>query len=255
LGTQTEIVAGETSGGASTSHSILTGRLGALLDTVAADAAQAEYERAAIDENVIGSRTIGSRKRTFRYLKELYLLRPDSILFRGLRDLWSSDPPARPLLAGVCALARDSAFRASSSVILASVPNQTVSASDLALAVAETFPGHYSMATQAKIGRNTFSSWEQTGHLRKAGRIKIRVRPACFPANVAYALLLGHLQGRRGPSLFETLWARVLDQPKSHLYDLTFAAAQRGFLQFRHAGGLVEVSFPELLRPFAQRSA
>jgi hypothetical protein len=63
-------------------------------------------------------------------------------------------------------------------------------------------------------------------------------------------LLLGHLQGYRGSALFDTLWTKVLDQPKSQLMDLAFSASQRGFMEFRSAGGVVELSFNELLRPF-----
>jgi hypothetical protein len=61
---------------------------------------------------------------------------------------------------------------------------------------------------------------------------------------------MGHLVGARGEGLFDTLWAQMLDQPKSHLFDLAVAASQRGLLEFRHGGGVVEVSFHELLRPF-----
>ena len=67
---------------------------------------------------------------------------------------------------------------------------------------------------------------------------------------LTYALLLGHLQGVRGPALFDTLWAQLLDQPTSHLFDLAATASQYGMLELRHAGGVVEVTFHELLRPF-----
>jgi hypothetical protein len=62
--------------------------------------------------------------------------------------------------------------------------------------------------------------------------------------------MLGYLQGIRGQALFDTLWAKVLDHPKSHLFDLAFIASQRGLMEFRQAGGVVDVSFRELLRPF-----
>ena len=121
---------------------------------------------------------------------------------------------------------------------------------DLAKAAGEHFPGSYSDSTLAKIGRNTFSSWEQTGHLAAGEPAKkVRVRAVCRPANVAYALLLGHLQGVSGQALFETLWAHVLDQPRSHLVDMAFGASQRGLIEFRHAGGVMDVSFHQLLRP------
>lgn len=246
----TEIVPGERSGGPNTSHTIVTSALAALLDQVPPDGQLADYERAALEGNVLGKGTDGARRRTFRYLKELYLLRPDSILFRALRDLWLDDVEGRFVLAGLCALARDSVFRASSTAITGSSPGDTLTSGDLAIAVGEHFPGTYSESTLAKIGRNTFSSWEQTGHLGEGGRAtKVRRQATCRPANVAYALMLGYLQGGRGEALFGTQWVQVLDQNKSHLFDLAVGASQRGLLEFRHAGGVVEVSFHQLLRP------
>lgn len=245
-----EIVPGDVSGGTNTSHTIVVGALASLLDAVPADAPQATYEEAALDANVLGKDTAGARLRTYRYLRELYLLRPDSLLFRALRDLWPADDDARPLLAGLCALARDSVFRASSTAITRTSPGDTLTSADLADAVGEQFPDSYGASTLAKVGRNTFSSWEQTGHLAVAERAtKMRTRAACRPADVAYALLLGHVEGVRGRALFETLWARVLDQPASHLVDLAATASQQGMLELRHAGGVVEVGFRELLRP------
>lgn len=247
----TEVVPGDISGGTNTSQTILVEALTALLAAVPQNSSGVDYQAAAIEGNVLGKQTEGSRRRTYRCLRELYLLRPDSLLFRGLRDLWSHDPAARPLLAGCCALARDSVLRASAGAILRSSPGDNLTSADLAASVEQQFPSHYSSTTLAKIGRNTFSSWEQTGHLIPSKPpTKQRTRAVCRPANVAYALLLGHVEGRRGQALFESAWARVLDQPQSHLYDLAMVASQSGLLEFRHAGGVVEVSFGELLRPF-----
>ena len=50
--------------------------------------------------------------------------------------------------------------------------------------------------------------------------------------------------------LFDTVWAHALDQPTSLLQDLAFGASQRRLMEYRHAGGVVEISFHELLRPF-----
>jgi hypothetical protein len=246
-----EIVSGEVSGGTNTSHTIVIGALTSLLDAVPPDATAAAYEEATIEANVLGKATEGSRRRTFRYLRELYLLRPDSLLFRALRDLWRVDVEARPLLAGLCALARDAVYRASSDAILQSRPGDILTSADLANAVGEHFPDSYGSATLAKIGRNTFSSWEQTGHLAYVGRsTKVRTRPKCRAADVAFALLLGHVQGARGAALFDSQWTRVLDQPPSNLLELAAAASQQGMLELRQAGGIIEVGFRELLRPF-----
>jgi hypothetical protein len=246
-----EILPNDVSGGANTSHTIVVNALTTLLDAVPAAAPAAAYKLAAVEANVLGKATEGSRRRTYRYLRELYLLRRDSLLFRGLRDLWAIDEAARPMLAGLCALARDAVFRASSTAITRTSPGDTLTSADLADAVGEKFSDSYGAATLAKIGRNTFSSWEQTGSLAAAGRsTKVRVRVTCRPANVAYALLLGHLEGTRGRALFDTLWVRVLDQPPSQLFDLAGVAAKQRMLELRQAGGVVEVGFRELLRPF-----
>lgn len=245
-----EIVPGDASGGANTSHTIAIDLLTTLLATVPADANQSEYQGAAVDGNALGKRTHEGRRRTFRYLRELYLLRRDSVIFRALRDLWDDDPAARPLLAGECALARDPVFRASATVILRVPHGEKLTSADLAKSVGEQFGQSYSESTLGKIGRNTFSSWEQTGHLAPATvPFKIRTRPVCRPANVAYALMLGYIQGLRGEALFETIWAKVLDEPISHLVDLAAAASQRGMIEFRHAGGVMEITCHQLLRP------
>lgn len=248
--TDNEIVPGDRSGGTNTSHTIVVPALTALLSVVDRHAEHAIYEQAVIAENVLGKDTTGSRQRTFRYLRELYLLRPDSTLFRALRDVWNDDPSGQPLLAGLCALARDTVFRASASAILQSDPGDEITSSDLSTAVGEVFPSAYNDATLAKIGRNTASSWEQTGHLEAVARNeKLRRRPTCTSATVAYALLLGQLEGVRGAALFDTIWAQVLDQPRAHLMGLATVASQRSLIDFRHSGGVTEVGFTELLRP------
>lgn len=248
--TPTEIVRGDRSGGATTSHTIVVPALQLLLADVGTHAIASDYERAVLDDNVLGKSTIGARRRTLRYLRELYILRSDSLLFRALGDLWSDDPSGQPLLAGLCALARDPVFRASGQAIFDSEPGDQVTSSGLAAAVEKTFPNSYSAATLAKTGRNTFSSWEQTGHLRSIARTnKVRQRAVCTPSTTAFALLLGHIEGSSGSALFDTLWMRVLDHPRAQLVDMAVAASQRSLIDFRHSGGIFEVGFTDLLRP------
>lgn len=245
-----EIVSMNRSGGANTSHTIIAPALTQLLSTVSPDAPASGYERAIVDENVLGKATAASRSRTYRYLRELYVLRPDSLLFRALRDLWTDDASGQPLLAGLCALARDAVFRASAAAIFASNPGDEITSTDLAEAVERVFPSAYSSSTIAKIGRNTFSSWEQSGHLQVTPKgMKVRRRPTCTAATTAFALLLGHIEGVRGAALFETFWAQVLDQPKSHLIDLAAVASQRSLIEFKNSGGVTVVDFSGLLRP------
>ena len=66
-------------------------------------------------------------------------------------------------------------------------------------------------------------------------------------AATAYALLLGHLCGVRGSFLFETGWADVLDAAPGQLDCLAVAASQRGWIDYRRLGSVVEIGFSRLL--------
>jgi hypothetical protein len=238
-----------------TSHSIGVSELSVMLKAVEREAPLEAYRRATVDENVLGLATANGRLWRFNTLRRLYLLRPDSVLFRALRDLWSEEPEAQPLLAGLCALATDTVFRATAPRVLSTPKGEVVRAADLAEPVEAQFPSVYASSTMATITSKAYASWEQTGHLGAAsGGAKPRARAACEPTAVAYALLLGHLRGVRGGVLFETLWARALDRPISHLLELAVTASQRGLLEFRHAGGVIDVTFHELLRPFGEEA-
>ncbi|MGA3217064.1 MAG: hypothetical protein ABSD97_15400 [Acidimicrobiales bacterium] len=245
-----EIVPANHSGGATTSHTIVVLALEALLAAVGTAGTFADFQRAVLEDNVLGKDTIGARRRTLRYLRELYVLHEDSLLFRALGDLWNDDSAGHRPLAGLCALARDPLFRASAQAIFDSDLGDEVTSADLADAVMKSFPESYSESTLAKIGRNTSSSWEQTGHLEAVTRTtKVRHRAVCTPATTAFALFLGHLDGLAGRSLFDTVWAQMLDQPRAHLIDLAKVASQRSLIDFRHSGGITEVGFGYLLRP------
>lgn len=245
-----EIVPANVRQSAITSHSIGISELAHLLEFVGPDAELSDYERAAVKENVLALATESGREWRFATLRRLYLFRRDSILFRSLRDLWAVEEEGRPLLAALCAMATDTVFRASANVIVDTSPGDEITVTDFAHAIDATYPGAYAESTLRKAAENAYASWQQSGHLGPpdSGR-KLRQRSTCRPGDVAYALLLGYLQGARGEALFETRWARVLDHPRSQLYEMAFAASQRGMLEYRNAGGVVEVGFQELLRP------
>jgi hypothetical protein len=75
-----EIVDGSVSGGSNTSHTIVLPALRSLLDVVPSAASFEDYAHAVLVDNVLGKATEGSRRRTFRYLRELYLLRTDAVI-------------------------------------------------------------------------------------------------------------------------------------------------------------------------------
>jgi hypothetical protein len=246
-----EIVTGDVPGGPSTSQTIMVSSLQRLLAITPPDSPPASYRAAVMDENVLGKQTVSGREWAFRQLRRFYALNPQSLLFRALRDLWEHDKAGQPLLALLCALARDPVLRATVAVITATEPGAAVTSADFEAAIEAKFPSTYKEITRRTTAQKVASSWEQSGHLHqeKPGS-KIRTRVCPTSANTVYALMLGHLEGVRGQAVFKTLWTRVLDQPVSHLIDLAALASREGLLEFRSAGGIVEVTFHQLMRPF-----
>jgi hypothetical protein len=242
-----DIVDGTSPGGANTSASMLLPSLRALLASAPSTAAFADYQRQAVEYNVLGRDTFEGRRRTFRALREMYLLDPDRILFRALRDLWNEDALAQPLLAGLCLLARDSSFRATAPLVLTTRPSDSVSNAMMADVLLSTFPG-YSRSTAEKIGRNTSASWSQTGHL--TGRTnKVRALAGPTQVSMTYAMLLGYLQGLRGGPLFNSSWVEFLDVPVADREELAIDAARKGYLEYKTGGNVIEIGFRHLLRP------
>lgn len=245
-----EIVPSNVRKSAITSQSIGVPELEILMQVVPLGSPVQDYEHAIVVDNVLGLQTATAREWRFKTLRRLYRLDVSMVLFRAMSDLWPFEPGAHPLVAGLCAMAHDTVFRATAAYIAETPVGDEVTHDDFIVPIESTFPQAYQSVTLETVASKAYTSWAQTGHLDEAiaGR-RLRTRAHCRPAAVAYALLLGHLEGHRGEALFETLWARMLDRPRSHLYDLAFAASQQEMLEFRHAGGVIEVGFHELLRP------
>jgi len=206
-----------------------------------------EYRAAVIDENVLLKKTLATRKASFRSLRELYALDKNVLLFRALRDLWDEDIQAQPLLALLCAVARDPLLKGSAELILSAPISEAITPQKITEVVNASFPNRYSQKVLASIGRNAASTWQQAGLL--SGKLhKVRSRGQSSPAALAYALLLGHLLDSRGEALFHTLWCRLLDNPPHVLYEQAVIASQSGWIEYRHLGNVTEVSFWYLLR-------
>gem|GEM_PF-651209 len=220
------VVSAVQSGGTHTSRTMMLSEVTLLLAAVPAAAAQADYKAAVIDDNSLGKDTLSGRQRAYRYLRELYALDPGALAFRALRDLWDIDKAARPLLALLCSLARDPVLRATAPTVFDAAEGAPVDAALLARAVQTRYPGSYGDGIAAKIGRNSASTWTQSGHL--AGRTnKKRARVQATAPALAYALLIGHTEGLRGAQLFESEWCRVLDRRPDDLGELAVRTSQR----------------------------
>ena len=146
------------------------------------------------------------------------------------------------MLAALCATSRDPILRATFDDVERLQPGQETTPQELAVAADEAFPGHHGGTVTARIGRNIAASWKQSGLLEGRAR-KLRTAPEATPANTAYALYLAHLCGARGDGLFSSLWARMLDRPITELRTLAAVAARHGWLEYRGAGNVTDVTF------------
>jgi len=218
-----------------------------LMASCALDATYNDYQRAIVQENVLLKRTESTRRTSLRFLTELYALDARVLLFRALRDLWKDDADAQPLLAFLCAVARDPILRVTADLILNLDKGAVVTPEMISQTVKGKIGKTYSAKAFATVGRNVASSWQQAGHLT-GHKTKLRAQAHSTPANVAYALFLGYLSEARGQALFHTLWARLLDTPQAIMQERAVVASQRGWIDYRHAGNVIDIGFGYLLR-------
>lgn len=232
--------------GTHTSRTMMLKELTLVFEVCPPDMKREHYAEAVLDQNCLGKRTVANRKLSLQHLRELYGLNPALVLFRALRRQWELDHTGRPLLALLAALARDPLLRLTVPPILCLRPGQELSRQRLTAALRTGVADRLNESTLDKVVRNTASSWTQSGHLRGRGRkIRQQVRPT--PIVTTYALLLGYLLGLRGPGLFESLWAHVLDSPTNALIAQALDARRLGLLDCSQSGGIIDVSFARTL--------
>jgi len=234
--------------GTHTSRTLMLDELETLLSSAPAEAGRSDYADAIIQDNVTDKRTAATRRLTNQRLGELYALDPAVTLFRVLRRCWSSDEPGHPLLALLCALARDPLLRATAPPVLSLRRDEELSRQAMTAAVVSTVGDRLNDSVVDKVVRNASSTWTQSGHLQ--GRVrKTRTRVDPTPLSAAYALLLGYLLGLRGHRLFTTLWVKTLDRSTDEVIFLAMDAKRLGFLDLKHAGNVIDVGFAPILTP------
>jgi hypothetical protein len=226
--------------GTHTSRTIMLAELTDLLADLPADASRDEYAEAIVEDNILGKQTAATRRLTNQRLGELYGLDRRLPLFRVLRRLWNVDPDGRPLLALLCSMARDPLLRITAPAVISLPRGSELVRGMYVNTIRQAVGDRLNESTLDKVARNSASSWTQSGHLE--GRVrKIRQRVTATPGSVAMALWLGSLEGLAGNSLVECRWVRTLDLMGEQPVELTLRAKQRGLLNARIGGGVVEI--------------
>ena len=234
-------------GGVHTSRTMMLEELVGLLACVQRhEAEKSEYLQAIDHENCLGKRSGKTRTLTSRHLVGLYSLDRTNVLFRALLYFWHRDIGGQPLLALLCTFARDSVFRSTAPFILRFPEGAGVTRESLEEFLDAQEPGRFSEATLKSTAQNINSTWTQSGHLQGRAR-KVRSRAHPTAGSVSYALLLGYLTGVRGPALFQTEYAKLLDCTFDKALELAEEASRNGWIVFKRVGVVIEVLFPNLI--------
>lgn len=234
-------------GGAHSSRTIMLDELGKLLSHVrSSEASKADYLHAITEENCLGKRSGKTRMLTYRHLVDLYSLDPSRTLFRSLLFFWNRDVEGQPLLALLCAYARDSVLRSAAPFVLCFQEGATVFRESLEEQIDNQAPGRFSKATLKSTAQNINSTLTKSGYL--SGKVrKIRSHATPTPGAVAYALFLGYLTGIRGEALLKSEFANLLDCTFEKAIELAEDASRRGWIIFKRVGDVIEVLFPNLI--------
>jgi hypothetical protein len=210
------------------------------------DAPKEAYVNGIETDNCLGKRSGKTRKITAKHLIELYALDSRIALFRSLLFFWRRDEEGQPLMALLCAYARDAILRMSSSFILTIREGNSVMREDLEEFLDSKEPGRFSKATLKSTAQNINSTWTQSGHLK--GKVKkVRSRAKATSGSTAYALLLSYLEGTRGEALFSSEYTKLLDCSSERAIELAEEASRRGWIVMKRVGRVIEVLFPYLL--------
>lgn len=226
--------------GPHTSKTLMLKELEALLAAVPIDAPAKAYRAAIVEENVLGKRTLSSRKETASRLKALHGLDPSKPLFRVLRRLWAVDSSAHPQLALINGLARDPLLMATTTQVIGMSEMEQLQRSEMVAAVKRFSHDRLSPRVLDAVARNAASSWTQSGHLKgKVKKLRQPLKP--HPASLALAFWLGYASGKRGKALLTTPWATALDTSSSGLLELAEQAKRLGLLKLSHGAGVVSI--------------
>jgi hypothetical protein len=205
-----------------------------------------DFRKAVLEENVLGKSTYSSRAKSLRHLTQLYGLDREMALFAALRYLGRAEPSALPLVALVCAFCRDPQLRQSFALVDRLPPGTCYSRLEMESHLEKCFPERFSVKMKKSLAQNVSTTWTVTGHLK--GRVaKVRATPAAHPAATVYAMFAGYLFGLRGTTLVQSVFGRLVAPEPTGLLQHLAQGSARGWLRFRHAGGVMETDFTPLM--------
>jgi hypothetical protein len=239
-----------TGGGGHQSKTMMLGELTTIL-AIAETRGLSEAIRAVQTENLLGKHSTSAAVSALKNLFSLYGLKAPPAITRAMIRLWAGDANSHPLLAVLCALARDPLLRDTADAVLNAPIGQRFGASELTEVLAERHSDRFSYKTLRSLGQNCASTWTQSGHL--IGKVaKVRTQVEATPEAAALAALIAQVSGFGGPTVLTSPWMAVLDASPEEQLGLLRRAQGRGLVRVRHAGAVFELQIsPELTAEFA----
>jgi hypothetical protein len=201
-----------------------------------------DLKAAVVEENCLGKPTVSTRRITYGKLVTLYGLDDKVPLFRTFRQLWAADQRGRPLLAFLIAAARDPVLKAVHQIITKTTINEVIAAKTVEDFLALTFGDTLQPTTRRSASRSIRSSWSQAGFL---SALKVRTRPVVTAEALTLALWIGIVEGYRDQRLLECPSVASLELSLTDKENLLQAARQRGAIEYRNAGGIIEIRLPK----------
>jgi hypothetical protein len=236
-----------------TSRTMMLSELVAILERVPAKGNLPEFGRAVLEDNVLGKPTQTTRRTSRNRLTQLYSLDQRCVLYRAFRQLWEAEATGRPMLAYLVAVARDPLLRVMTPYVIERPTGSLFALEGVTGQLHIQWPGRFRSSTAVATAQRLASTWAQAGFL--SGKLKkVRVRPVVTPTVATLALLQGYLSGRRGELLFDTCWVTTLDRQNDEIVALAEEASRQGWLSYRAAGAVTDVTFPRLLTPAEDRA-
>lgn len=200
-----------------------------------------------MEGNVFNKRTESSRKKTIRYLTQLYGFDKNDIRFKALEDYWQrTNEEDKAMLTFLYAVSKDYLLKDSVSLVKAVPINEKAAIERFEDNITHHHPNRFSPKTLRSVAQNIASSWKQAGYIE--GKVKnLRVKRSPSYVLVSFAFLMAYIDGARGEYMPDHPSVKALDVSKEELHQLIKAAADRDLVRYNKSGATMIISFENFL--------
>jgi hypothetical protein len=240
---------GFSQGGVLSSRSVMLPELSALLAVAPAQADAACLQNLVIQDDVLHKASAANRSKTFTFLRRLYGLNPELVVYREFKRLYQVFPDDVDSMAASLAFAREPLLRACADIVMSTPIGKPLGREDFERWIRAYAPGRYSQTMFVSFSHNLYASFYQLGYLgAAAGKQRLRKRRDVRPAAVAYAAFLDWLTGLNGLSLLSGCYSKTLELSQDEHLRLLKTCGQLGLMRVALAGGVLQLDFSEWLR-------